>query len=257
MYLTVLGCWAPYPAPGGACSGYLLQKGETAVMLEAGNGSFSKLCRHTDFCNLAAVIITHLHPDHYMDLFCLRHAIAGAIDRGERTGPLALFLPKGPQEEYERLAGLTDAFLVNAIEDLPLVHLSKDLQVRRSRVGMMQLEFALNLHPLPAYAVSVECNQSKMVFSGDTARTAALEELARGADLFLCEASGLDKDIEFVKKGHLTARQAGELARDAGVRRLVITHFYPPYDLNKLSTQAAEGFGRPVALAKEDVRYEV
>ena len=91
MQLTVLGCWAPYPAPGGACSGYLVQHGETSIMLEAGNGSFSRLCKFMDLNHLAAVIVTHWHPDHYVDLFCIRHDIAKAIRDGKRTGPLALF----------------------------------------------------------------------------------------------------------------------------------------------------------------------
>lgn len=255
MQLTVLGCWAPYPAAGGACSGYLVQHGETSIMLEAGNGSFSKLCKHMDFRHLAAVVVTHLHPDHYMDLFCLRHAIAGAIRAGKRTGRLALFLPNRPEKEFNRLSELTDAFLVNAIEDLPQVHTSSGFQVRQSRVGMMQLEFVENHHPLPAYALGIDNGQGRMVFSGDTARTAALEALAKGADLFLCEASGLDTDVEFVKSGHLTARQAGELAKEAGVRKLVITHFYPEYDLNKLGCQASAGFGAMVTLAKEDAKY--
>ncbi|MBO8138115.1 MAG: MBL fold metallo-hydrolase [Desulfotomaculum sp.] len=257
MQLTVLGRYAPYPAPGGACSGYLIQNGETSIMLEAGNGSFSKLCKHIDFRRLAAVVVTHLHPDHYMDLFCLRHAIAAAIREEKRTGPLALFLPSQPEEEYQRLAQYTDAFIVNSIETLPKVELDNSIQVYRSRVGRLQLEFVPNYHPIPAYAVSIECERGRLVFSGDTARTRELEEIARGADLFLCEASGLDKDIEFVRSGHLTARQAGELAKKAGVRKLVITHLYPEYSINDLSTQASEGFGRAVVVAKEDAKYDL
>ncbi|MEG6614948.1 MBL fold metallo-hydrolase [Peptococcaceae bacterium 1198_IL3148] len=257
MQLTVLGCWAPYPAPGGACSGYLIQNGETFIMLEAGNGSFGKLQKQLDFRRLAAVIITHLHPDHYLDLFCLRHAIAGAIRDGQRTGPLALFVPNKPTADFERLAQYTDAFIINPIEDLPLVQLTDDIRVRQARVGMMQLQFATNYHLLPAYAVSVDGGQGKLVFSGDTARTKDLAQLAAGADLFLCEASGLDKDIEFVKSGHLTARQAGELAREVGAKKLMITHFYPEYDLNTLGAQASAAFGKAVMLAKEEAKYDI
>ncbi|MBM7855446.1 ribonuclease BN (tRNA processing enzyme) [Desulfohalotomaculum tongense] len=257
MQLTVLGRYAPYPAPGGACSGYLIQNGETSIMLEAGNGSFSRLCKHIDFRYLAAVVITHLHPDHYMDIFCLRHAIAGAIREKKRPGPLALFMPGSPAEEYQRLAQYTDTFIINKIEDMPTVNLTAGVQVHRCRVGMLQLEFALNRHPVPAYAVGIDCGRGRMVFSGDTSRTKELEELARGADLFLCEASGLDKDVEFVRGSHLTARQAGQLAKDAGVRKLLITHLYPEYNINELSIQAGEGYGKTVAVAKEDAKYDI
>lgn len=257
MQLTVLGCWAPYPAADGACSGYLIQHGETSIMLEAGNGSFGKLCKHIDFRRLAAVIVTHLHPDHYMDLFCLRHAILGALREGKRTGPLALFVPNRPEREYNRLADFTDAFIINPIEELPQVDLTIDTKVRRSHVGLLDLAFMPNCHPLPAYAVSIDSGQGRLVFSGDTAKTEGLIELARGADLFLCEASGLDKDIEFVRNAHLTARQAGELAKAADARRLVITHFYPEYDIYELGAQASAGYGKMAILAKEDAKFDI
>ncbi|MTI81706.1 MAG: MBL fold metallo-hydrolase [Firmicutes bacterium] len=257
MQLTILGRNAPYPAPGGACSGYLIQNGQTSIMLEAGNGSFGKLCKHVDFRRLAAVVITHLHPDHCMDLHCLRHAIAGAIRDQKRTGPLALFIPKQPDEKFQQFAKYKDAFIINAIEDMPQVNIGGGTQAHRARVGRLQLEFTPNNHPLPAYAVSIEDEKGRMVFSGDTARTKQLEDLARGANLFLCEASGLDKDVDFVKKGHLTARQAGELAKAAGVKKLVITHLYPEYSINDLTIQASEGFQNAAAVAKEDAKYNV
>lgn len=257
MQLTVLGCWAPYPIAGGACSGYLIEHGETSLMLEAGNGSFSKLQKHIDYTRLAAVIVTHLHPDHYLDLFCLRHAIAGAIRTGNRTGPLALFVPSEPIDLYQQLCKYTEAFIVNPIEKLPLLEINNGVQVYQSRVGMLQLQFVPNQHPLPAYGVSIDSGQGRLVFSGDTARTKELVALTKQADLFLCEASGLDQDLEFVRGCHLTARQAGEMAKEAKARQLVITHFYPPYDLNELGKQATEGFGKMALLAKEDAKYDI
>ncbi len=257
MQLTVLGCWAPYPAAGEACSGYLIQHGETSIMLEAGNGSFSKLGKHIDFRRLGAVIISHLHPDHYMDLFCLRHAIAGAIRDGKRTGPLALFLPNRPEEDYQRLAEYTDAFVVNPIEELPEINLTNETKVRRAHIGMLDLAFMPTYHPLPGYAVSIDSGEGRLVFSSDTAKIKGLVDIAKDADLFLCEASGLDKDEQFVEKGHLTARQAGEVAREAGARRLVITHFYPEYDVNELVVQASEGYGKTVLPAKEGAKFEI
>lgn len=257
MQLTVLGCWAPYPPAGGACSGYLIEHGETSIMLECGNGSFSKLQKHIDYTRLAAVIVSHLHPDHYLDLFCLRHAIAGAIRDGRRTGPLALFLPSEPAPQYQQLAKFTDAFIVNGIEQLPLLDTEWGVQVYQSRLGRLKLQFVPNEHPLPAYGVSIDSGQGRLVFSGDTARTEKLVALAQGADLLLCEASGLDKDNDFVKGCHLTARQAGEIAKEAQVRQLVITHFYPPYDLHELGKQATAGFGHAVLLAKEGAKYDI
>ena len=88
MELVVLGCWAPYPRAGGACSGYLIRAGGLNILLEAGNGSLSRLMTFIDFRYLDAVIVTHLHPDHYLDLFPLRHAVEGARRDGSRSVPL-------------------------------------------------------------------------------------------------------------------------------------------------------------------------
>ncbi len=102
---------------------------------------------------------------------------------------------------------------------------------------------------MPGYSISIEDNH-KLVFSGDTAPTKELTALAEGADIFLCEASGQDSDAEAMRGIHQTARQAGETARRAGAKRLVLTHFWPEYDLSLLSRQAEEGFGGLVSVAR-------
>jgi len=119
MKLTVLGCWAPYPRAGGACSGYLVQVGETNILLECGNGVLSNLQKYLDFRSLDGVIISHLHPDHVMDLFCLRHAVEGARRTDSRLSTIPLYLPAHPNEESAKLAGFSKAFEAKEIEQLP------------------------------------------------------------------------------------------------------------------------------------------
>lgn len=258
MDLTVLGCWAPYPRPGGACSGYLVRDGGTAVMLEAGNGSMGQLGLHFDFRQLSAVVLSHLHPDHYLDIYCLRHAIEGARREGTRNEPLPLFLPGRPEGPFRELAGYTRAFQVVCIDGLPREELAPGLWSRRARVGgSLTLDFIEAVHSLPCYGVAVAGPGGRLVYSGDTAGSKELEQLAGGADLFLCEASGLDGDSEYLHGVHLTARGAGELARQAGARRLLITHFWPLYRRENFCRQAAEGFGGPVEAAYEGTVYQV
>ncbi|MEW6064113.1 MAG: MBL fold metallo-hydrolase, partial [Bacillota bacterium] len=110
-------------------------------------------------------------------------------------------------------------------------------------------------HNLPAYSISIE-GSKRFVYSGDTAYQEELIKLAAGADLFLCEASGLEQDMEYLQENHLTARQAGQLAKAAGVKRLMITHFYPEYVLSELQKQAEEGFSRGTELAREGATVE-
>ena len=96
MELTVLGCHSPYAPANGACSGYLLEIDDFKMMIDCGNGTFSQLQRHMDFAELNILVITHLHPDHYSDIYCLRQAIGSAIKTGRRKDPLFVYLPEAP-----------------------------------------------------------------------------------------------------------------------------------------------------------------
>ncbi len=257
MELTVLGCWAPYPRAGGACSGYLVRSGGLNIMLEAGNGTLSRLMGFIDFRSLDLVVVSHLHHDHYLDLFALRHAIEGARIDGSRTNPLPVLIPCEPEKEFNVLAGYVQAFTVSAINSLPPGYLPGGLKVHKTELGGLTFCFAPVKHPMPGFSVAVEGDGKLLVFSADTARTGALETLAAGADLFLCEASGKDNDAEIIKDKHLTATQAGEIAGEAGVKKLILTHFWPEYDPGVLCQQAKKAFSCPVEAAREGNTYQV
>ena len=247
MKITVLGCWAPYPRAGGACSGYLLEGGGRYIMLEAGSGTLSRLMELMDFRQLDAVIVTHFHHDHYLDLFQLRHAIEGARRDGSLDNPVALYIPEEPAGEYNLLDKYCEAFQITKIESLEK-ETSAGSTFRRLELDGLTISFAPTKHLIPGYAVSFQEHNSaagKIVFSGDSAPNEDLVALAEGADLFLCEASGLNKDAAYLANAHCTAGQAGELARAAGVSRLLLTHFWPEYDVEQLCAEAAAGFESP------------
>ncbi|AEF93497.1 beta-lactamase domain protein [Desulfotomaculum nigrificans CO-1-SRB] len=248
MQLTVLGCWAPYPRCSGACSGYLLQEDGRSLLIETGNGVISRMLQHIDIQDLDAVIISHLHPDHVMDIYCLRHAIEAANREGRMEKLVPLYLPTGPAEEFNRIKEFTKAFHIHVIDELP--------EPKEVVIDGFKVKFVPGKHNLPAYSMSIE-GSKRLVYSGDTAYNPELVKLANNADLFLCEASGLEKDAAYLKENHLTARQAGELAKTAGVKRFMITHFYPEYVLTELQQQAAEGFGGPVELAREGYTLDI
>lgn len=255
MKLTVLGCWAPYPRAGGACSGYLLETGGKNILLECGNGVLSNLLKHIDFRDLDAVIISHLHPDHYLDLFCLRHALAGARRVENSLKPVPLFVPREPEESFGQLSRYTDSFIIKAIEGLPKSK-KTGITIYETLIGSVRLSFARTDHPLPAYAVFVE-SDSKFFYSADTRWCEYLPGFAGGAGMVLCEASLIEQDREYTSAGHLTAMQAGLLARKAGASQLVITHFWPEYDLETIKTEAELGFGQPVITAQEGLVLDV
>ena len=257
MKLTVLGCWAPYPRPGEACSGYLLQSGAINLMLEAGNGSFAQLTRHLNFRSLTGVVVTHFHPDHYMDLFCLRHAIEGAGRDGSMSGPVKLFIPPEPIDVYNQLAGYTKAFSVISVESLPQSTDIPGLTAKKTVLGEVSLYFIPTAHSLPGYAVLARRQGQSFFFSGDSSYCGQLEKAARGTNLLLCESSGLNKDATQLAGTHMTAGQAGALARKSGVQRLVLTHFWPEYDVRELLAQAEKAFGRSVEAAIQGQEYKL
>ncbi|MBE0467090.1 MAG: MBL fold metallo-hydrolase [Candidatus Desulforudis sp.] len=252
MEITVLGCWAPYPRAGGACSGYLIRDGETAILLEAGNGSFSRLLEILDFRRLSAVIISHFHLDHCADLFCLRHAVKGARRDGSCAGPLLLFAPGEPRGDFESLAGDSEAFLTRPIENLP-----DEDGARVAVVGGLKLEFRPTRHSVPGYGVAVSGRNGRLVYSGDTAWFPELARLWTGARLLLCEASGLARDLGQIGEVHLTAHQAGELARESGASHLLLTHFWPEYDPLALQAEAAQACECPVMAVREGGTYSL
>lgn len=248
LKVTVLGCWAPYPRPGGACSGYLVQQGETSVLVDIGHGVMSKLGWFVDFRHLTAVVITHFHPDHFADIFALRHAIAGSLRDGSRGCFLEVFFPSEPQLEAFRVASFSDSFRPRFLDELPEGWVG---------VGDINISFYRVPHKIPSYAVGLETEGIRIVYSGDTSWCRELVEFASGSELFICEASLLEEDRAILPEDHLTAREAGILGRQAGVKRLLLTHFWPEYNLRALAEQAGEGYGRGVELAQEGERYEV
>ncbi|MEG6523248.1 MBL fold metallo-hydrolase [Desulfotomaculum sp. 1211_IL3151] len=248
MKLTVLGCWAPYPRVSGACSGYLVQDMGQNLLIDAGNGVLSKMLQHINIEDLDAVVLSHLHPDHMMDIYCLRHAIESANREGRMNRIVPLFMPTGPAEDFNRIMGFTKAFQVQIIDEMP--------EPRETILAGLKITFVPGKHNLPVYSLAVKGTR-RLVFSGDTAYNEDLIKLTTGADLLLCEASGLDKDADYLKDNHLTARQAGQTAAAANAKRLMITHFYPEYVLSELQRQAEEGFGQTTELAREGATIEI
>lgn len=256
VYLAVLGCWAPYPAAGGACPGYLLVSKNLSLFLDCGNGSLAWLRRCTDFRELTAVFISHFHPDHYVDLFCLRHALAGARREGSRSLPLPLIAPLAPEKDAETWRSYPDVLEFRGIapeacRSSLAVPLGELLGNCFQGASGGRVSFLLTDHPLPNLAVRFENEGKTLVYTGDTGFFEALVEFAGGADLLVCEATLQEKDRGLGVSGHLTAREAGLLAASAGVKRLLLTHFWPEHDLRVTYREARAVFAGDLLLARE------
>ena len=237
MYLTILGNNGPFPAPGGACSSYLLESdsGETKLLIDAGTGSLARLMDIARPETLDAVVLSHLHFDHMSDLLPMQYALQFSA----RERPLPVFLPRRPER-------------VRALLECPYYDLFDHEDIA---VGEMRLRFIPAVHPGEGSCVAVEGDGAKFVFTGDTNLDPALELFADGCDLLLADA-GLSRADWTEKKPHLSASHCGALARDVRAGALLLTHLNPLYDPQTLLDEARRDY--PAAeLARLGERYRV
>ncbi|MGB9868132.1 MAG: MBL fold metallo-hydrolase [Bacillota bacterium] len=245
MRLVVLGKYSPFPPAGGNCPGYLIEADGQCLLLDCGSGTLAQLQKHVSPKSLRAVVISHFHGDHCSDLAVLKY-LADAGKR-EPTLPeqLTVYAPDQPIDEFRRVA-YKDALVAQAVSD-----------GCRVTVGGFELEFFGVVHSLPCLAVRVGHNGKTLCYSGDTRWCDSLLRAGEGVDLLLCEASLLERDREYAVTGHLTAREAGLVARECGARRLVITHVWPFYEEELLKAECEEGFGAPVEVAQQGAAYNL
>jgi ribonuclease BN (tRNA processing enzyme) len=249
---------------GGACSGYLVEEDGTTVLIDCGNGVFSKLRMFIDYVDVDAVVISHLHADHFLDLVPYSYALTYAprqqpvpVDRWPGTDDPArpeLHAPLGAGATFRRVVGAwgNDDLIENAFE------LEEYDPSAKLDIGSIRVTFKEVPHFTETFAMCLESlnGGGKIVYGADSRPTEDLKELARGCDLLIVEAT-LPRPERSGQRGHLTPREAGEHAREAGVKKVMITHFSDELGDAWMETEASAGFGAPVELAREGAVFEV
>lgn len=236
MRLTVLGASGTYPAPSHPASGYLIEAEGTRVWCDAGPGTYVGL--PVEIAAIDAVMVSHRHPDHCLDVLTASHVLAYG-PRPRYGVPLY-----GPESALEALVGFVDGGRINEVFDVrPLV------EGDRVDIGHLSLEVATSDHSVPTLASRWEAGARSMCFSADTGPSGDWMRLARDVDLFLCEATYQGASGVAVYPHHLTAGESGSIAREAGAKRLMLTHIPPHLDPARSVLEAEATFGRPVALA--------
>lgn len=251
MKLTVIGCSGSYPGPDSPASCYLVEAEAEGrrwrILLDLGNGALGALHRHVDPLLIDAVFLSHLHADHCLDL-CGYHVMR----RYHPAGPQPRIPVWGPRGTDERMAyayglpaepGMTEEFDFRTLDG-------------SISVGPFTVTSVLVEHPVEAYSLRVTAGDTTLVYSGDTARCAALDEIAQDADLFVVEASFRDGDAN--PPGiHLTGSEAGATASRSQVRRVLLTHVPPWHDPARALTEARTTYTGPVELARSGATYEI
>lgn len=252
MRLTVVGSSGSYPGPESPSSCYLLEadhEGRTwRVLLDLGNGALGALHRYTDPLRIDAVLLSHLHADHCLDL-CGYYVMRKYHPTGEQPiipvwGPVGVAARMARAYDLPEDPGMTEQFEFQEYAHASVV------------VGPFTVEPFEVVHPVPAYALRVTADGRTLTYSGDTAPCEAFDRAAQGADVLLAEASfrvGHDDPPEI----HLTGRDVGRTATAAGVGRVLLTHIPPWHDRRVAVDEARTTWSGPVDLAVPGLVVEI
>lgn len=258
LSLTVLGGSAAWPNPGQGCSAYLATDGTTTVLLDCGPNTLLELRKHVDYTALDAIVISHCHSDHFLDLVPYRYGLIYGRRTSLRTIPVWL-----PPDGRDRMEMLGDAFAGQGESHQSFWEPAFDLDEYDPRAGLtigdMRISFAATQHFIPCYAMRVESSGTGSIFySSDTGSIQPLLSLAQGVDVIVAEAT-LEQHDERpeTERGHMTPRDAGSLACSAGARTLIVTHLWSERPDNVVERAAAERFDGRILIAKPGLRVDV
>lgn len=255
MRLTIVGCSGSFAGPESPASSYLIEAEDAGrtwrVVLDLGSGALGSLQRFAHPSTLDAVIISHLHPDHFIDLCGLFVArrYDPHLDPTAPPSPLPVYGPAGTAER------VLAAYGPDAAAELPSVYDVRELtEGGVIRIGPLTITSRSVNHPVTAFGLRVEQDGVAIAYSGDTDSCPNLVELSQGVDLFLCEASFVEGRDEG-RGVHLTGKRAGEAATEADARRLVLTHIPVWTDPDTVLGEAQAAYLGPVEAAQAGASY--
>jgi len=243
IQVTILGSSGSYATPENPCTSLLMRSPEASVLLDCGPGSTGPLQNFIRPSELDAIVITHCHPDHWIELPILRNVFT-------YFDPVSTMPVFGTEQTRlmdqavnARHGGFADPIRWTVINESSTFSI-QDLSFSFSRTD----------HPVETLAVRVDAAGASFAFSSDTGPGWQVSSLGGGVDLVIHEASHL-LDSEGRGIPHTSARQAGRAAREAGARRLVLTHLMPGADPAAHLAEASAAFGGPVELAEPGATF--
>ena len=267
MQITVLGKSPSWPDAGGACSGYLVEDGTTCLLLDCGSGVFAQLRGIREYVAVDAVLVSHMHADHFLDLVPYACALsyaprqqAFAVGGWPGTDAPArprLLLPPGATEILRAVAAAGGQ---PSLFDTAFATSEYDID-ETLKIGTLHARFQPVPHYVPCNAIELTSRDGsgRFTFGADHGPTDALREFAHHTDLLMLEAS-----LPFVPpatggppRGHLTAAEAGEHAAGCEAARLVLTHITDELDDEQALREAARGFAGPIEVARTGAVYTV
>ena len=238
MKIKVLGVESPHGTETHNCPGFFITEGNTKILLDCGSGTHKLLNFPLDLNNLS-VIISHLHRDHYNDIYNIQYSAFVYHNQKRIERPVDVYLPTTPEKKYEDVIEEENSFANYHT-------INKETTLK---IGDIDISFCPTDHPVETYAVKLSSGGKTIVYTADTSFSAKdrLVEFAKGADLLISESSLLTSYGFPEINSHLTAKQAGIIAKEANVRALMLTHFWPEELPEKYVEEAKSIFPKVIA----------
>jgi ribonuclease BN (tRNA processing enzyme) len=246
--LTIIGCSGSFPGPDSPASCYLIEEQGFRLLLDLGTGALGAVQRYASLYEIDAVCLSHLHPDHCLDM--TGYWVARTYSPDAPYPRIPVYGPPGTARRLARAQG------VGGDEEMTGAFDFRDLRPGPLEIGPLRLTLARMNHPVETFGFRFEAGGAVLAYSADTGVSADLVNLARDASVLLSEASFLE--APGLPEGlHLTARQAAEHATRAGVQHLLLTHLVPWNDRDRTRVEAAAAFGGQLTLATSGLVVEV
>lgn len=249
MIVTILGSAAAGANAGSGCTGYLVRAGGTTVLIDCGPGTVPELKRWIDVRDLDAIVISHMHLDHILDLVTLRGAYRYAPEPFE--GRIPLWLPPGGAEILDGLAAPLDLDHHSPLFFDQVFATQEYNPIDSLQVGSVSIDFAPAQHSMPAWAMRIARTGSEgaIGITGDTGPVTRLTAFLQGVETLVCEATLLESEVSPIDRGHLTAQEAGRMAQTCRAGRLILTHTWDEWGADRLTRDALSAFDGPVEIA--------
>jgi ribonuclease BN (tRNA processing enzyme) len=250
--LITVGTGTVAPSARRTSAAHFVRRNGVRVLLDCGPGTLHRLAQFDlPWSDITHVALSHFHPDHFADLPNLVYALKYATEPARRD-PLVVLGPRGVVRLVKALAEGYGSWLLDP--GFPFLV----MDVEPGEPFPLDAELTLESFPVPhtqeSVAYGLTAPEGRLVYTGDTGPSPELARWAKGCSLLLAECSlpeALARDF------HLTPQRAGELAREAEARQLVLTHFYPPVENSDPAGGAASRFGGPVTAAADGDRFTI
>lgn len=250
MELIILGSGTCAPSARRAGPAACLKADGINILVDSAAGTLHQMAlAGIHYASIDLLLYTHFHVDHVSELapYIFASRYAGDFTR---TAPMQIWGPIGLKVLYEGLQAIFGQWVEMEPEKMQLFEITEEKFIFNTLT--IQTTHVAHTPQSLAYRITDSTGKT-IVFSGDTDYCPELVQLAKDADLFLCECANPEGQK---RPGHLMPSEAGRMAGEAEVKRLVLTHFYPICDDYDPLPPCAKEFDGEILLA-EDMMHVV